>query len=205
MNTILARILERIKSPLVWEVFLVLAVGLVIVFALKIFLKGRDFEKSNPWVKGIWFLCAVLYVCVVVPATEEILFRLPLTLGFEQINPLSWGAVIVAALIFGFIHRNGNIVNKNPILVDANAADVSTGIRDSAQRSAVIQKISGVFFGMGLGVVAGFYAIQTQGIIVPFLIHAIWNAVAMVVIPAVEILVSILIGTVLMTAELFRK
>ncbi|KKS06761.1 MAG: hypothetical protein UU59_C0022G0025, partial [candidate division WWE3 bacterium GW2011_GWE1_41_27] len=55
-------------------------------------------DSQSNWVN---FIFMVFVIALFVPAMEEVLFRLPLIVLFDEVSTISWVGIVASALIFG--------------------------------------------------------------------------------------------------------
>lgn len=114
------------------------------------------------------------------PALEEIVFRLPLILFFQDLNAAAWYTIGISSIIFGMTHHKIGVRTADKILntdtVREHMKVLSSKDQRQAQRFVQIgMKMQVVLQTTLLGVIFGFFAVETQSILIPFIMHVVWN------------------------------
>jgi len=127
-------------------------------------------DSQSNWVN---FIFMVFVIALFVPAMEEVLFRLPLIVLFDEVSTISWVGIVASALIFGALHLKDSFVEK--VLQKKEEEITSVPI---TKKRKLVKSLSGFGVITLLGCLFGFFAVQTDGLLKPFLLHAIWNLFA---------------------------
>lgn len=152
--------------------------------------KYKEELKSITWCrenkKKIFLTMTIPLGYLYAPALEELIFRAPLVLFFDNISDLAWQGIFVSATLFGICHWGKNTMIPSSLFVKSDSGEqVSDSLEEEIKRLqetnkkiVLVQRVVHVSISFGVGVMIGYYSIVYQSIWVAFLIHSLWNIFA---------------------------
>lgn len=162
---------------------------------------GEEKLDSISWAKNSHesqFL-GFLLLLGVAPIGEEILFRFPLILLYDEVSG-AWMGIIISSVVFGAFHLQNIRFHQGVMLADetdtdsikAETAKMGAEQPEEVRRRTVIQAI----FCVGMGCLYGYIAVNTQSLWMSIAIHAAWNAIAILILPTIVVLFVILLALI---------
>lgn len=125
-------------------------------------------KKKN--LLGCVLIEAIFIVLINAPLIEELIFRVPLLMGFAGFNYWTWPAIIVSAAIFGWVHYDSRIMRRCEAFI---------------WRKKMEELPPQVFYGNAgrikvvvcflLGIFLGWLAVNTQNIFWSIIVHSGYN------------------------------
>ncbi len=136
---------------------------------------ARKYEDRG--VPGRYFAVYFFTAVITVPATEELICRLPLPIAFSGISAGAWAGIVLTGIVFGLVHypkgfrkdrEDAVSIGGNAKLTDWFSKPIM-GNKWLPPKSFVLRAF--------LGVMCGYCAIRLQSLYAAFAVHALWNSV----------------------------
>lgn len=175
---------------------------------------GVDTINSKKWLrKNKWktSFMAIMLSCVSAPAAEELIFRAPIIIMFDQMSSAALYGIYVSSALFALVHLHGNTTLVTQIRIDeeGQSDDVRIELKRllrEKKRTAVIGKIIKVIVTFPMGILFGYYGIKYQSLWVSFGAHSAWNFFMPLVIVLVIGIISVVVYlSFLIISFLFSK
>jgi membrane protease YdiL (CAAX protease family) len=198
------------------DALILASISLVVFVYFKVLKKYYAAKvESLTWVSEnkikAFFLIHVPFFLIYAPVFEELLFRLPLLIFFdEDFTAHTWVAVLLSGTIFAGIHWNkkrvlvGHILDaqKKGKLASDNIELAAEQVREGNQKTVLIMNIIQVVFTFFLGVLCAYFCIKQQSIWTAVWIHFAWNLIVVFVLPNVVLIVyALFLITITVTAN----
>lgn len=162
-------------------------------------LNSVSWVRAHP-MKGYLFVGLPL-ASIFAPTCEELAFRLPLIIGFEDVTKAgALIAIFISSLLFGLTHYanaaklyiSSQVFNWDP--GDIETDDIKVEVDRRMRRLSTAQRIgigvSRMIVATSIGLALGYYAIVSQSLWRCVGLHSVWNLVIPIVI---QILVTVVI------------
>ncbi|MFA6537321.1 MAG: CPBP family intramembrane glutamic endopeptidase [Patescibacteria group bacterium] len=200
---------------------------------LGLFLLGKCYEKffimkkckekirSIAWVnrnKVKAYLIAMPLFVISGPAIEELIFRAPLLIFFDEISTNAWWAIIFSGAIFALLHYFNNKVSFSDLVMRQNDDNVqSDNMLNEIKRVGnemsrwdfFGRKVFPVVVAFSLGVLIAYLGIAYQSLWLCLLVHGAWNLIMPTVLPILLLIVWIVAlvpcALVVRVARFFKK
>ena len=166
--------------------------SLISAYTLKI---GRFNLNSISWLKQnkrrTSLFVAFPALLIMVPMTEEIVFRAPLIVLFKEEGTIAWITIAVSAIVFASMHSIDGFFTRRVVATPAdqlrsdNLAYEVEKLRTKTSNSKRLQALRVCQFASmtAFGVITGFIAVSQQSLWMVIIIHSIWNLFTMTVLP----------------------
>lgn len=147
----------------------------------------RTPEETSEWMHAHKLQRTLFALCVVLPsaaAGEEVAFRAPLLMAFDALTPSAWIGIVMFAAIFGIVHA---------AQTDWFEAQKKAGNLFATKFPRWLQRSIRGIGTMGGGVLFGYVAVSSQSLITSWVVHFIWNILAVSGIAALIIILILAI------------
>ncbi len=209
LQLIVARLTQNLTGIVVLSIVVVASLFYSKFFAMKVWKMLAEIEnKTKRTLVTLPF--GVLSTSVFDPATEELIFRLPLVLLFSSVTSLSWVFIVSVSVIFGVFHWNPSyrkLINAASEERGAFYQKSEEELKEIAKKGKdpLWAKMIGVVQSTSLGVLCGYFAVKTQNVLVAYAIHAIWNLVMPVVLMMIGLIVQLVVVSVSLSCQFKPK
>ncbi|OHA50340.1 MAG: hypothetical protein A3A80_00600 [Candidatus Terrybacteria bacterium RIFCSPLOWO2_01_FULL_44_24] len=169
-------------------------------------------SKSITWLKKnpkIALLVGLPTLFIWAPTVEELIFRAPLIIVFGAMSPYAWIGIVVSNIIFAVIHQGKNSVRKHiefSTHLSNQEGELATddyeteraGFIASQPKQTTVAKIFSVIPQFALGMLSGYLGITNQSIWLSVGIHCAWNIFAVIGLPLLIVLVTLVVGGIML-------
>jgi len=129
--------------------------------------KFKDTKGPSAHISLILFMALYGFMAVILgPLLEELIFRSALLVFFKELTFWSWVLIVVLGLIFGLMHKPGNMTT---LMFQAMRPETSSIFNTK------IAKNSRMAITTLLGIACGYLVVRYQSLYIGVLVHAGWN------------------------------
>lgn len=167
---------------------------------------GKENYKNEEWFKNwaknhkikAFFFISTPIVVITGPALEELVFRGPLVIIFNQVLGYAWPAMIFSSTVFALMHCLGKTSEKLfegiKLFLKEKGVDTESDaeINETREKRTIKRmRIGRATASFILGMLTGYLGIKYQSLWLCFYIHAAWNLLMPVILTIMFILIML--------------